>query len=73
MKQIDEPVDVYLNRVLSSLEGIPIARGNSKTFVRWFIILNGIYKRTDTDLSFDDWCNDLFKQFIDSQKKQGLL
>lgn len=73
MKQIDEPVDAYLNRVLSLLEGIPIARGNSKTFTRWFIILNGIYKRTDTDLPFDDWCANILKQFIDSQKKQGLL
>lgn len=72
MKQIDEPVDVYLNRVLSSLEDIPIARGNSKTLVRWFIILNGIYKRTDTDLSFDDWCDQLLADFIESQKKQGL-
>lgn len=70
MKRIDESVDDFLNRI--SLSDVPVSRGCSKPLLRWYVIMGGIYQRTDTDLSFDEWCDQLLADFIESQKKQGL-
>lgn len=60
MKQIDEPIEDFLQRILS--DDFPLVRGCSKSMLRLMLILNGIWERTDTELSFDEWLNTLIEQ-----------
>ena len=64
MRHIDEPIDVFLERSYSVLT----ARGSSKSMLHLSLILDGVWKRTDTDLSFDEWFEHL-NSFSKNRKK----